>query len=307
MARKVPAAKSGLFPTDDGVDIYFEDSGGEGKTLFYLYGLGCSIKHWKYTLSHFNGKYRQVWIDFRGHGASDPLPATRRLTYDHIVADILKLCEARGITEATFLGQSLGGTIALYLADRAPQGLVEKMVLLASPGRDPGANLPGQPFSYALWRSLIGMNQRYPELLRKAGRALPMLGRIKPIKVPFREFIRHQGFNPELSRTEDIEEYVNHLFTIDPNLFLDMARDLKDFDVANLKNSITCPVLMISGAHDQVVPVKEAQRTAKLLPNARLEVIPYGSHCPHFDDPPLVNRLIEGFLDVSSRDYTKKK
>ncbi len=289
-------AKSGLFPTGDGIDIYYEDSGGSGETLFYLYGLGCSIQHWKYSLSHFNGKYRQVWMDFRGHGKSEPLPKTRRLTYDQIISDVLKLCAARGISNATFLGQSLGGTLALYLAHKAPPGLVNRLVLLASPGRDPGFDLPGQPFSWAIWRSLIGLNQKYPELLSATRRAMPIVKRIPSLRVPFREMIRHQGFNPNLSKTSDIDEYVDKLLEIDPNLFFDMAADLTKFDVADVAASITCPTLLISGANDQVVPLSEARRTATLLPRAHLEVVQHGSHCPHFDDPEYVNRVIDGFL-----------
>ncbi|MCX6110785.1 MAG: hypothetical protein NTZ90_14415, partial [Proteobacteria bacterium] len=46
-----PQPSSGLLALATGHEIYYADSGGAGPVLFYLYGLGCSIAHWKYQLA----------------------------------------------------------------------------------------------------------------------------------------------------------------------------------------------------------------------------------------------------------------
>jgi pimeloyl-ACP methyl ester carboxylesterase len=169
-------------------------------------------------------------------------------------------------------------------------------VLLASPGRDPGAFLPAQPLGRHFWRATIELNRRAPLAMKLA------YGLVKPsltsplILGAIREIVRHTGFNPKLARTDDIEEYVGKVLEVDPNLFYDMAGELESFDVAKIGAGITCPALVIAGGDDQIVPIAEARRLAKHLPASELMIVPHGSHCPHFDDPPLVNGLIEAFL-----------
>ncbi len=290
-------AFAGLFKASDGVELYFEDSGGNGPALFFIYGLGCSIKHWKYPLAHFaaEGKHRRIWMDFRGHGRSEaPIPGTR-LTVDLILRDVRELCAFRGIGKATFLGQSMGGSLGLTLASENPE-LVAGLILLASPGRDPSLAFPLPAVTRRIWRLLIDVNRKAPFALRLGyAAALPYIK--NPLAhVALREYIRSAGFNTKLSKTEDIDEYIGEIFAINPTLFYDMAEGVSTFDVATLARPVDVPSLILAGARDTVVPLAESRRLAGYLPRGELAVIPHGSHCPHFDDPTLVNALMDAFL-----------
>lgn len=301
-------AEQGMFRASDGVELYFEDTGGDGPTLFYVYGLGCSPQHWKYPMAYFSGQslhpsdpagaqrtYRQIWMDFRGHGRSQQPRSGQRLTINLIANDTREFCAARGIGHAVFLGQSMGGAIALQLAHDDPK-LVAALVLLASPGRDPSQHLPLQPLSRWLWQALIKVNRSAPLALRLGYFLLKPQLQLTPLALTLREFIRWNGFNPLLSRTEDIDEYITKIFEVSPTQFYDLAEDLTVFDVARLGAKIQCPALVIAGAGDQIVPLREARRLARHLPFSELFVVKHGSHCPHFDDPGLVCRRIEQFL-----------
>lgn len=288
----------GTFVAPDGVELYFEDSGGDGPPLFYIYGLGCSIRHWKYPMAHLGARgYRQIWMDFRGHGRSK-MNARDRLSIRQIVGDLRALCAFREVEAATFLGQSMGGTIALQLAHDAPE-LVKSLVLLASPARDPARDFKLQPLSRWVWNGMIGLNRVMPALMPAVTGAFAPHGGKNPVAMALAiEVIRWQGFNPELAKSEDIEEYVGKVLEVNPKLFFDMAEDLATFDVAKLPRVIDCPTLIIAGAKDQIVPLAETWRLAKLLPAAEVAIIDHGSHCPHFDDPGLVCRRLETFLRV---------
>lgn len=286
-----------MFRTADGVELYFEDTGGQGTPLFFIYGLACAIQHWKYPRAYLaqHTDRRQIWMDFRGHGRSQSPQPGQRLSLALIADDIAALCAAREIKQAVILGQSMGGTVAMALAARHPH-LARALVLLASPGRDPARFVPGQPFSQMLWRSLTAFNRFAPDVLRFAHRGVARSVEQRALRFLLIEAIRSGGFNRELARVEDIDEYLTELLKVDFKLFLELAEDMSRFDVGKLAKKLTCPVLLIAGAQDKVVPPAETNYIADALPDAEVLMLDHGSHCPHFDDPGTVSRLIEDFL-----------
>lgn len=287
----------GLFTTPDGVEIYFEDSGGSGFPLFFVYGLACSIQHWKYPRAYLakHSERRQIWMDFRGHGRSAAPRQQQRLTIDLIADDIAALCQKRQVEQAVILGQSMGGSIALALAARHPE-LARALILLASPGRDPAKFIMAQPFSRIAWRGLTAANRIAPGVLRTAHKGLAIWQRGIVGRHLLRELIRGGGFNHELARTDDIDEYIEEVLKVDSKLFFDLADDMSGFDVGQFGDRVRCPVLLIAGVRDKVVPPQETAYIASKLPEAELAMLAHGSHCPHFDDPGTVSRLIDEFL-----------
>ena len=61
--------------------------------------------------------------------------------------------------------------------------------------------------------------------------------------------------------------------------------------------SLEGPVLVIAGELDFITPVSVQREMASLIPKAKLEVIPMGSHNAHMDYPERVNELIANFLN----------
>lgn len=301
----------GTFRARDGVQVYFEDNGSNIEpaetALFYIYGLGCSIHHWHYQMDHFSAggndqtQYRQIWLEFRGQGESERPIEGERLGIDMIVNDIIDLCHERNIKRAIFLGQSMGGCLAMRLASKAPW-LVGGIVLLASPGGNPVAGLPIQPLLPTFLQTAIKVNRATTKVAKvidglKIRLASKPMFRNRFFDVAVREAFRHYGFNPKLSRTHDIESYLQRINEVPSDLFLDLAADLEKFDISNIENQLNCPTLIISGQQDMIIPISEARRIHRLIPGSQLEIVEHGSHCPHFDDPELVSGLIEEFVN----------
>ena len=59
---------------------------------------------------------------------------------------------------------------------------------------------------------------------------------------------------------------------------------------------VRCPVLVVRGDRDRVVPGPWAERVAALLPDARLAVLPGYAHMPHYSGPLALAPVIEPFL-----------
>lgn len=62
---------------------------------------------------------------------------------------------------------------------------------------------------------------------------------------------------------------------------------------------LTVPTLLIWGDHDPVGAVKVAQATARLVPEAQLEVLPAG-HVSHLGNPERVSKLLSRFVRSGS-------
>lgn len=274
----------------DGAQIQTWVKPGSGTPLLFLYGLGCSIAHWKYQLRHCQNQGRlTIHMDYRGHGQSTLGKPLRPLTIKALSHDIAEVLDQLQVKECVVLGQSMGGTVALQFAHDHPHK-VAGLFLQGSPGREPFSKMRIGRAGINTIKFLTTMNKIRPQwtrfLNKTAGRA-PKVAR---------ELVRLKGFNPVLAQTEDIEEYMKNFFAVDPNIFYELADDLAEFDITKLDHLIECPAMIIAGAKDNMVPLDECRWLAKRLPGASLEIVPHGSHCPHLDDPPYVNRKIEEFL-----------
>jgi 3-oxoadipate enol-lactonase len=277
------------------VDVWFEDTGPcDGPVLFFVYGLGCAICHWKYQMQFvarggLGGPARIVWMDFRGHGASPDVPKGERVRMSDVVQDLATLAQLLEINQAIFLGQSMGGTLALQLASIRPD-LVAGLFLQGAPIHAPSRSFgPFSVLTRRLWHGAITVNRIFPDKLK----ALRGMG--QGIHLPLREAVRIFGFNPELAQTDDIDEYVAELFKMNPSVFFDLAADLEGFELEAL-HPPKVPGLILAGERDTLVPLADARELARWYSAAELVMVPHGSHCPHLDDPSLVNRILATFV-----------
>ena len=59
---------------------------------------------------------------------------------------------------------------------------------------------------------------------------------------------------------------------------------------------ITVPTLVITGAEDQLIPVKEAEAMRDAIRGARLVSIPGAAHLANFEQPDAFNAAVRAFL-----------
>jgi pimeloyl-ACP methyl ester carboxylesterase len=71
---------------------------------------------------------------------------------------------------------------------------------------------------------------------------------------------------------------------------------LTDYPIRDRLGEIACPVLIVWGTEDKLVPVRDADDFARLIPNARKVVWSETGHVPMLERPAAFNRLVEAFL-----------
>ncbi|HEY4252118.1 MAG TPA: alpha/beta fold hydrolase [Roseomonas sp.] len=90
---------------------------GAGPPLLLLHGLFGAAQNWGTIQSALAGDARVVALDLRNHGAS---PHDARMDYPAMAADVAETMDALGIPNATVLGHSMGGKVAMALALTRP-------------------------------------------------------------------------------------------------------------------------------------------------------------------------------------------
>jgi pimeloyl-[acyl-carrier protein] methyl ester esterase len=249
----------------------YTETAGSGPALVMIHGWGLNSGIWNEFAPLLQASFQVTRIDLPGHGRSDWQGVT---SLDEWVDAVLAVVP----TPAVWLGWSLGGLLATRAASRAPGNVAALITLACNPCfvRKPGwqsAMLPSllETFSSELARDYERTLTRFLALQvrgsEQAGAALKTL------------------------RTTLLAQGTPDMAALGAGLEILRATDLRP-DM----QAIDCPLLMIMGERDTLVPVKAGRDTLGLCRDARLEVIDGAGHAPFLAAPETVADLINHFL-----------
>jgi len=103
---------------------------GEGPPLLFLHGFLGSGRNWKGVARGLADRFACYLVDLRNHGAS---PWCEPMNYEAMAADVLRLMDEEGLTEAAILGHSMGGKAAMTLALTACERVAALIVVDIAP------------------------------------------------------------------------------------------------------------------------------------------------------------------------------
>ncbi|MBA3470191.1 MAG: alpha/beta hydrolase [Herpetosiphonaceae bacterium] len=270
---------SGYLELGDG-KIYYETAGAGDPVVFCHAGFVDSGM-WDGQWAAFSERYRVVRFDLRGYGRSDlpDGPISRR-------ADLLQLLEHLAIGQATLVGCSLGGEIALDLALERPD-IVAALILVSTVPS--GFALQGEPPRYLLeMMGAIGAGDRE--------RAAELQTRIW-IDGSFREPAQvDQQVRQRALAMSRVPLAHNTLMAIDSQPLSPLEPPAADRLAA-----VGAPTLIVVGALDD----QEIQRAAGVMeaaiPHASQTIIPSCAHMPPMERPADFNRAALEFLALRQR------
>jgi pimeloyl-ACP methyl ester carboxylesterase len=99
------------------VDVY----GTPGKPpLIFIPGLTCGSWEWSGEITRFSASYRIYALTLPGF---DGVPAVKTPLFETVSADVWAMLQQQNIDRPTIVGHSLGGTLALLLAEQHPDKL----------------------------------------------------------------------------------------------------------------------------------------------------------------------------------------
>lgn len=262
--------------TRDGLAYDVHDTG-RGRPLVLLHGFAGSSRSWEPVAHSLGTGRRLVAIDLLGHGGSDGPPAERH-AIERQVADLAWLIEGQCEGPVDILGYSLGARVALWLAVAAPE-LVGRLVL-----ESPSAGIDG----LAEREARVAADERWAALLESGD-----LGAFHDAWEAQPVFASRAGL-PEGDRTA-LHEI--HLAASARGLAASL-RGAGQGVMPSLHDRLAAirrPALVIAGSLDPV-GLERATTVARLLPYARMEVVPDAGHAPHLERPEAFVALANDFL-----------
>lgn len=113
---------------------YFVEASGAGDPVVLLHGFTGSSTNWRSVADRLSEEYRILAIDQIGHGRSSAPAETEPYTMPQVAADLGTLLALIGALPAHWLGYSMGGRLALYIAVNHPSWVRSLILESASPG-----------------------------------------------------------------------------------------------------------------------------------------------------------------------------
>lgn len=230
-------------------------------------------------------RFRAIAVDLPGYGES-PRPS-ERVTIPAYVDVLTNFVEEVTDGPVVLVGHSMGGMISLTMALRHPI-LVERMVLL-------GPTISGRLSQY------INFFVSPITLLERFGFGSLIVSFFEQVMVGITDqLMRPASFAERTGITSEdyrrIRADVRHpgQGRVRAECFFAM----RDNDLRGRLGEIETPALVMWGAEDNTVPLRDAGIVADEWPVADLRIIPKASHWPHFETPDITRRQIASFLGL---------
>jgi pimeloyl-ACP methyl ester carboxylesterase len=290
-ALVVSNATKDAYVRDDGARL-IDTSGGalqvldqgdpQGSPIVLLHCATCSMDWWDNLAPLLEQDHRVIRIDLLGMGGSDK-PGSGYSIDDQAsaVAEALAKLHVLG---ATVVGHSLGGSVAVALAEQSPQ-LATRLVIIDQS--------PEDGFEHESLGEHLSM---WPVV----GQAIARLVQIAPASTIRGEY--DQAFAPGYnisSGFDNPDQPVDDLRTMTYTALKDTVDAEQDFvDESPLDERLKAlhvPVLVIFGAEDQIYGAEAAIDRYKAVPGAQTHLIPGAGHSPNVEKPDLVAPLILAF------------
>ena len=290
-ALVVSNATKSAYVRDDGAKLIDTSSGTlqlldqgdpQGSPIVLLHCATCSMDWWQRLAPLLERSHRVIRIDLLGMGGSDK-PDSGYAISDQAAAVAEALAKLH-VVGATVVGHSLGGSVAVAVAEQSPQ-LASKVVIIDQSPQD--------GFEH---ESLTEDVSTWPVF----GQAVARLVQVAP-----KSLVRDQygqafapGFNIS-SGFDNPDQPVDDLRAMTYTAYKDTVDEEQNFvDEQPLDQRLAAahtPLLVIFGAEDQIYDAQAAIARYRQVPGAQTHLIPGAGHSPNVEKPGLVAPLILAF------------
>lgn len=242
---------------------------GKKPTVFFFHGLFGDGGNLKQLTELLAKQYYCVAVDFRNHGRSSHADS---MSLQDIAQDVIELPIFQQSEQVIFIGHSLGGKIAMLLANQFPKKVCTSVIIDIA------------PVSYPSYHGTILKGLKAVALSRYKTRqdAARLLS----------EYVEDNDVGAFLLKSlrrndEGFYEWRFNLSVIEKSY--DGIREA--INVYSLK-----PILFIKGELSNYIDDPAIKTIYQCFPNASIETIAGAGHWPHIVAPEQISSLVDSFL-----------
>ncbi len=240
---------------------------GQGEPLLLVHGAGVSHAEFKPQYEALDGAFRLIVPDVRGHGESGQTsePYSIKLFAD----DLFGLLDVLKIDKVLICGHSMGGAIAQQMAVDHSERV--QAAVLAETNYGFGDNLLMKIFMpLGTWMTkLIGLERAKNMTIRQMA------------KSPEVAAVFEEGFRPQMAN---------------PANFWNLPDANYTFNGKGQLSRIQCPTLILIAQNNRVTHGM-GRTMEKLIPNAKLMMIPNAGHMLNWDNVEMFNSVVLEFFE----------
>ncbi|MCC4596991.1 alpha/beta fold hydrolase [Xanthomonas campestris pv. phormiicola] len=257
------------------IKLRYHEAGAGEHVLVLLHGGGPGASAWsnyRSNIGHLAEKFRVLAFDAPHYGESDK-PMSAYQDTDYYAETIGEALHKLGVFSADFVGNSMGGTIALTLALTRP-ALVRRMVLMG-PG---GSSTMFTPQPTEGVKLLGSYYQGEGPTRAKLEAAIRIMVHDQSLVTP--ELLEQRfaaSTKPELLKKREWKGHAMH-------------------DLWTRLNGLPHPALLVYGKEDRVIPWDSSLLLLRLLPNASLHVFPQCGHWAQLEKAAQFNALVTDYV-----------
>jgi len=277
--------------TIDGQPIHAVQQGRPNRQVAILiHGWSSSWYAMSPLLPLLSQRFNCIAIDLPGYGESPPMKQRATIpAYADLIAQLIGEVSEGPVV---MVGHSMGGMISMTLAQRHPV-LVERMVLICP--TISGRLSTTIDIAYSPVRTLeqTGLGNLVVALM-----GTPVIENLV-VRITDR-LMRPVSFAERTGITE--ADYMRVRADArrpgQGRVRAECYFAMRDNNLIGQLSNIEPPSLVLWGAEDNTVPLRDAGVVADEWPNADLRIIPKAGHWPHFETPDVTRRTIASFLGL---------
>lgn len=288
------------FVERDGVRVFWERYGGGSPTILLMPSWTIIYSRlWKAEIPYLARHFRVVVFDGRGNGRSDRPSDPAMYADTEFAGDALAVLDATGTDRAVVVGLSMGAGFALRLAVTTPERVLGLVLFGPTvPTLDRAADAPEDAANTS-----FEAPQADDDGWHKYN--APFWRRDWP---GFAAWFAGEQIFSEPHSTKQVEDTVGWMHETDPETMIATKRapylvHPADWDPVPATEGrglafarhVGCPVLVVHGTDDHIVPVAAGRRLAAELGAPMVEVVG-GGHSAIAREPVLANLLIGDFV-----------
>ncbi len=276
-----------LVETSYGALQVLDEGDPQGSPIVLIHCYTCSMNWWGQLAPMLEAGHRVIRVDLLGHGGSEKPSAGYEI--EKQASAIAEGLNELGVSGATVVGHSLGGTVATALAGQSPE-LATKVVIV---DQAPDSSFDDESFTQRL---------AYVPVIGQAMERLVHIAPSSEVQDQYEDAFA-PGFNIA-SGFENPDEVVDDLREMTYTAFDKTADAESDYTderpLDERLSDVELPLLVLFGAEDQIYDADEALERYAEIPGAQTELVEGAGHSPNVEMPADVASMILTFAEQPS-------